>query len=486
MTDTMFPGGVPAVVQSAPSRFDAYDTADLWRKDVDHYVHPFTDFAAWKDEGALVMAESEGAYVYDSDGQRYLDAQGGLWCVNAGYGRAEIADAMAAQARKLAYYSPFTNTTSVPGATLAHKLASLAPGSLNHAFFGLSGSDANDTAVRIIHFYFNRLGQPNKKTIITRVNGYHGSSYLAMSLTGVAYDHIGFDIIGEPLISRVSGPDLYRRPDQMSPEEYTDHLVDEFRAKVDEIGADNVAAFFAEPVMGAGGVLVPPPGYLPAMREACREFGILYVSDEVVTAFGRLGHFFASEDVFGIQPDIINIAKGLTSGYAPLSATLLSDEIYDVISKPRASGAEFAHGYTYSGHPVSCAAALANIEIFEREDVCAHVRTVGPYFEERLRTLSDLPIVGDVRGKCFMMCVENVADKATKEMFPDSVGIGRRISDACDARGLLVRPIGRLNVLSPPLVLTVEQIDWLVETLRAGIEEAMAGLEREGLWSNPG
>ena len=486
MTDTVFGDSVPAVVREAPSRFDAYDTADLWRKDVDHFVHPFTDFESWKDEGALVMAESEGAYVYDSDGRRYLDAQGGLWCVNAGYGRAEIADAMATQARKLAYYSPFTNTTSVPGATLAHKLASLAPGTLNHAFFGLSGSDANDTAVRIIHFYFNRLGQPNKKTIITRVNSYHGSSYLAMSLTGVAYDHIGFDVIGEPLIARVSGPDLYRRPEGMTPEEYTDHLVDEFRAKVEQIGAENVAAFFAEPIMGAGGVLVPPPGYLPRMREACREFGILYVSDEVVTAFGRLGHFFASEDVFGIQPDIISIAKGLTSGYAPLSATLLSDEIYGVISVPQAAGAQFSHGYTYSGHPVSCAAALANIEVLEREDLCAHVRRVGPYFEERLRSLSDLPIVGDIRGKCFMMCVENVADKATKEMFPDSVGIGRRISDACDARGLLVRPIGRLNVLSPPLVLTVEQIDWLVDTLRAGIIEVMAGLEREGLWSNPG
>lgn len=483
MTDTVFGDSVPAVVQSAPSRFDAYDTADLWRKDVDHYIHPFTDFAVWDSEGALVMADSEGAYVYDSDGKRYLDAQGGLWCVNAGYGRAEIADAMAEQARKLAYYSPFTNTTSVPGATLAHKLASLAPGNLNHAFFGLSGSDANDTAVRIIHFYFNRLGQPDKKIIITRVNGYHGSSYLAMSLTGVAYDHIGFDIIGEPLITRVEGPDLYRRSDGITPEEYTDQLVAEFRAKVEALGVENVAAFFAEPIMGAGGVLVPPPGYLPRMREACREFGILYVSDEVVTAFGRLGHFFASDDVFGIQPDIISTAKGLTSGYAPLSATLLSDDIYEVIAVPQAPGAEFAHGYTYSGHPVSCAAALANIEIFEREDLCGHVRTVGPYFEERLRSLSDLPIVGDVRGKCFMMCVENVADTDTKEMFAPEVGIGRRISDACDARGLLVRPIGRFNVLSPPLILTTDQIDWLVDTLRAGIEEVMAGLTHEGLWT---
>ncbi len=417
MTETMFGSDPVAVVQAAPSRFDVYDTATLWRKDLDHYIHPFTDFAHWSDEGALVMAESEGAYVYDSDGRRYLDSQGGLWCVNAGYGRTEIADAMAEQARKLAYNSPFTDTTSAPGATLAHKLASLAPGNLNHVFFGLSGSDANDTAVRIIHFYFNRLGQTQKKIVISRVNAY--------------------------------------------------------------------AAFFAEPIMGAGGVLVPPSGYLPAMREACREYGILYVSDEVVTAFGRLGHFFASKNVFDIQPDVINSAKGLTSGYAPLSATLLSDEIHEVIAVPQAPGAVFSHGYTYSGHPVSCAAALANIDLMEREDICGHVRRVGPYFEERLQTLTDLPIVGDVRGKCFMMCIENVADRDTKEMFPADVEIGRRISKACDARGLLVRPIGHLNVLSPPLILSTDQIDWLVDTLRAGIEEAMSELNREGLWHNP-
>ncbi len=485
MTETMFGSDPVAVVQAAPSRFDAYDTATLWRKDLDHYIHPFTDFAHWSDEGALVMAESEGAYVYDSDGRRYLDSQGGLWCVNAGYGRTEIADAMAEQARKLAYYSPFTDTTSAPGATLAHKLASLAPGNLNHVFFGLSGSDANDTAVRIIHFYFNRLGQPQKKIIISRVNAYHGSSYLAMSLTGVAHDHLGFDVIGEPLISRVSGPDLYRDSGEMTPTEYTDHLVQEFRTKVESLGPQNVAAFFAEPIMGAGGVLVPPSGYLPAMREACREYGILYVSDEVVTAFGRLGHFFASKDVFDIQPDVINSAKGLTSGYAPLSATLLSDEIHEVIAVPQAPGAVFSHGYTYSGHPVSCAAALANIDLMEREDICGHVRRVGPYLEERLQTLADLPIVGDVRGKCFMMCIENVADRDTKEMFPADVEIGRRISKACDARGLLVRPIGHLNVLSPPLILSTDQIDWLVDTLRAGIEEVMSELNREGLWQNP-
>jgi adenosylmethionine-8-amino-7-oxononanoate aminotransferase len=235
--------------------------------------------------------------------------------------------------------------------------------------------------------------------------------------------------------------------------------------------------------MGAGGVLVPPPGYLKGMRDLCTEFQILFVADEVVTAFGRLGHFFASEDVFGIVPDIINSAKGLTSAYAPLSATLISDGIYDVISVPQAEGSVFAHGFTYSGHPVCCAAALANIEIIQREDICGHVRRVGPYFSERLSSLSDLGIVGDVRGSHFMQCVENVADKETKELFDPSVHVGDRVAEACEKRGLIVRPIAHLNVMSPPLVLSVEQIDWMVDVLRDGIIEVQADLVAEGLWT---
>lgn len=431
----------------------------------------------------MVVAESEGAYIFDSDGKRYLDGIGGLWCVNVGYGRAEIGQAMAEQATKMTYYSSFGHHTTVPVAELSAKLASLAPGPLNHVLYGSGGSMANDTTVRLVHFYFNQLGMPDKKMIITRENGYHGSTYLAMSMTGIDYDHIGFDVIGEPLIQRVSGPDLYRRPEGTTPEEYTDLLLAEFRAKVESLGPQNVAAFFAEPIMGAGGVLVPPPGYLKGMRDLCTEFQVLFVADEVVTAFGRLGHFFASEDVFGIVPDIINSAKGLTSAYAPLSATLISDDIYDVISVPQAEGSVFAHGFTYSGHPVCCAAALANIEIIEREDICGHVRRVGPYFSERLASLSDLGIVGDVRGSHFMQCVENVADKETKELFDPSVHVGDRVAGACEKRGLIVRPIAHLNVLSPPLVLTVEQIDWMVDVLRDGIIEVQADLVAEGLWN---
>ena len=390
---------------------------------------------------------------------------------------------MAEQATRMTYYSSFGHHTSIPAAELSAKLASLAPGPLNHVIYGSGGSMANDTTVRVIHFYFNQLSMPNKKIIITRENGYHGSTYLAMSMTGIEYDHIGFDVIGEPLIQRVSGPDLYRRPEGTTPEEYTNLLLDEFRDKIESLGAENVAAFFAEPIMGAGGVLVPPPGYLQGMRDLCTEYRILFVADEVVTAFGRLGHFFASEDVFGIVPDVINSAKGLTSAYAPLSATLISDEIYDVISVPQAEGSVFAHGFTYSGHPVCCAAALKNIEIMEREDLCGHVRRVGPYFSERLATLSDLGIVGDVRGSHFMQCVENVADKETRALFDPSVHVGDRVANACEKRGLIVRPIAHLNVLSPPLVLTTDQIDWMVDVLREGIIEVQADLVAEGIWN---
>ena len=239
-----------------------YDTKDIWQKDKDHHIHPWTDFSTFNEKGSLILAESDGAHVIDSEGNQYLDGIGGLWCVNAGYGRDEIAQAMADQARRMVYYSSFGAHTSVPAAELAHKLAELAPPSLNRVFYGSGGSVANDTAVRMIHFYFNRLGKPTKKKIITRHDGYHGSTYMAMSLTGVPFDHVGFDLVGDDLIHRVSSPNVYRRPDGMTVEEYCDHLVDEFRSKVEELGPDNVAAFFAEPIMGAGGVIVPPDGYL--------------------------------------------------------------------------------------------------------------------------------------------------------------------------------------------------------------------------------
>jgi putrescine aminotransferase len=459
---------------------DQVDPQDIWRKDRDHFLHPWTHFDSFKKDGSLVMARGEGAYVYDLSGKRYLDGIGGLWCVNMGYGREEIIQAMADQARRLVYFSPFVDTTNVPAAELAAKLAELAPGALNHVFFTCGGSTANDTAVRLIQYYQSRRGKQSKRHIIARLGGYHGSTYLTGSISGKPGDrspHLSFIT---DWVHHVSAPNVYRRPKGMSEAAFCDHLVKELEDKILELGADNVACFFAEPVLGAGGVIVPPEGYHRKTLEVCRRHDVIYISDEVVTGFGRLGHMFASKDVFGIEPDILVCAKGLTSGYQPLGACIFSDAIYETISAADPDG-WFTNGYTYSGHPIACAAALANIALMEREDICGHVRKVGPYLEAKLNELRDLPIVGDVRGKHFMMCVENVADPKTGALFPDEIDIGRRISNHCEARGLIVRPIGALNIISPPLTLTKEQVDELTAILRQSIEAAMTDLRREGL-----
>ncbi len=455
---------------------------EVWQKDQDHFFHPFTHFPSFEKEGALVIERGEGAYVSDAQGRRYLDGIGGLWCVNIGHGNAEMAETLAEQSRRLAFFSTFFNTTNPPAAELAAKLGALAPANLNRVFFTTGGSTANDTVVRAIHFYFNRLGMHSKKKLISRKDAYHGSSYLTMALTGRKEDHEGFDLPPD-LIYYVSNPDPYRRTEGSTVGEYCDFLVDELEAKIVELGPENVAAFFAEPILGAGGVLVPPAGYHRRTQEVCRRYGVLYVSDEVVTGFGRLGHMFASEPLFNLEPDVITCAKGLTSGYVPLGAAILSDEIYDGIRKPTSGSDTFNHGFTYSGHALCCAAALKNIEIIERDRICEHVREVGPYFEKRLASLEDLPLVGDVRGSHFMLCVESVADRRTKALLPQEVEIGKRIAAHCEERGAIVRPLGHLNVLSPPLILTRSQIDDLVEILRASIEATADDLVREGLWS---
>ena len=464
------------------TNFNQYDNEDLRQKDRDHNIHPWTDFATFKEEGSEVMAEADGVYVYNAEGERYMDGIGGLWCVNIGYGRDEMAQAIADQVRRIPYYSTFTHLTTPPAAELAAKLAELTPASINHVFYGTGGSMANDTAIRVIHFYFNRLGKPEKKKIISRVDAYHGSTYLAMTLTGVKSNHVGFDL-APGLVHYIPAPHTYRRPDGMSADAFCDEKVADLENKILELGPENVACFIAEPIMGGGGVIVPPPGYHARTKAVCEKYEVLYISDEVVTGFGRLGHFFASEPVFGFTPDIITSAKGLTSGYIPHSATLFSDAIYEVISVPQEEGALFTHGFTYAGHPVSCAAGLKNIEIIEREDLCGHVREVGPYFEARLNELLSLPLVGDVRGKQFMMCVEAVKNKETREVFEADAKIGARITRHCQSRGLLVRPLGHMNVLSPPLTLTRAQIDTLVDTLRESIIATQNDLVRENVWA---
>jgi adenosylmethionine-8-amino-7-oxononanoate aminotransferase len=455
--------------------------SDDWEKDRRHMLHPFQHFASFNEEGSLVMTRGEGCYIYDESGKRYFDAVGGMWCTNIGLGREEMADTIAEQVRKLAYGNPFVDMTNVPAAQLAAKLAELAPGDLNHVAFTNSGSTANDIAYRIIRMYQNARGKPAKRHLLSRTDAYHGGTYLAASLGGKPGDRIGeFDYITD-WIHHLSSPNLYRAPRHVTTEEaFCDYLVDEMEQKILEIGADNIAAFYAEPLLGSGGVIVPPEGYNQRTWELCRKYDILYVADEVVTAFGRLGHWFVSKEKFGIQPDIITCAKGLSSGYLPLGAAIFSDRIYETISAD--DHRYFAAGFTYSAHPVCCAAALKNIEILERENLFDNVNEVGPYFEEQLHTLLDLPIVGDIRGEKFMMCVVNVQDKVTREFFAPEVNIGKRISTHAEDLGLIVRPIVDLNVMSPPLTMSKDDVDFVVGTLRKAIERTMEDLRSEGTW----
>ena len=447
----------------------------IWQQDKDHFLHPWTVFDSFRDEGSLIINKGEGAYVYDVDGKRYLDGVGGLWCTNIGLGREEMATHIGEQVTRLAYSNAFVDMTNPPAAELAAKLAQLAPGNINHVLYTASGSASVDAAYRLIQFYQNCRGKHQKKHIISRDHAYHGSTFIAASICGTHDRPKEFDYVTDTM-HHVSTPNFYRAPEHMDEGQYLTFLLDEFEAKIKEVGPDKVAAFFAEPVLGSGGVVVPPAGYHKGTWELCQRYDILYVSDEVVTAFGRLGHWFCSRDVFDLQPDIIITAKGLTSGYLPLGAALFSDEIYAVISNGE-EGRCFAQGFTYSGHPVCCAAALKNIEIMERENLLQHVRDTSPYFREQLETLYDSPIVGDVRGSHFMMCVENVIDKDSKKPFPEEVNISKRISNACEDLGLLVRPVGNLNILSPPLVLDRGQIDFIVDTLREAQERVAVDLQ---------
>ena len=453
------------------------DPTDRILKQDEHLVHSFSDLHSLSEADArTVISQAEGAYIYNARGDRFIDGMAGLWCVNVGHGRKEIVDAVASQLQTLDYFSTFYNLTHPTAAELAEKIASMTPAGLDYVYFGNSGSVANDTAVRVIHHYFNVLGKPRKKKILSRIGAYHGSTHLAIAMTTPAYRQ-HWDSADE-LVHFLSSPCPYRRPDNMTVAEYGDFLIDEMRRDIEKIGADRIACMIAEPIMGAGGVLVAPEGYHQRALALCHENDILYISDEVVTAFGRLGHMFASESVFNIKPDVICSAKGLSSGYQPISATIFSEEIYSVVA---GKDNRFLHGMTYSGHPACCAAALANIAIMENDGLCQHVQTAGPVFEHAIRDLNDLPIIGDVRGSHFMMGVEFVADKVSKVPFDDDVMVGARVANHAQRRGLMVRSLGSMIVLSPPLILDNTLIGTIADTLRESVEATVQDLQSEGL-----
>lgn len=459
-----------------------YDTQALWQKDREHIIHPWIDLGTARTREPLIVAEAEGVYIYNSDGQRMIDGIGGMWCVQVGYGRREIADAIAEQAMRMAYFSPFGLISTPPSIELGARLAPYTPGDLNHVFFTTGGSTAVDSALRFVQFYFNFIGQPQKKHIITREYAYHGSTYLSASVSGKPGDRGNLDFVTDT-VHHLSSPNPYRRPEGMSEAEFLDLKVAELENKILELGPDKVACFIAEPILASGGVIVPPKGYHRRTLEVCRKYGVLYISDEVVTGFGRLGEIFASEPVFDIVPDIITSAKGLTSGYVPLGAFFVSDRLYDTLTGPDSKGKYFTNGFTYSAHPVACAAALASLDIIEREDLCGHVKRVGPRFQKRFAELADLPVVGDVRGMHLMVCVEYVRDKKTKEPMPAEWDVAQRIIQHTMPRGLLVRPMGHLVVLSPPLTITEAQIDEAAAILREATRAVMDDLVREGLWN---
>ena len=442
-------------------------TDDILTKDA-HLIQSFANLDGLKqDDARTAIVAAKGAFATDSEGNELIDGIGGLWCVNVGHGRQEIIDAVTKQLETLDYYSTFYNFTHPAAAQLSAKLASLAPGNLNRVHFSNSGSVANDSAIRMLHHYNNRLGRPNKKKILSRVGAYHGSTHLAMAMTTPAYSD-GWDTAADGLVHHLRSPYGYREAEGMTDAEFLEVLADDMLGAIKHIGEDNICTFIAEPIMGAGGILVAPDGYHQRMHEITAAHDIKYIADEVVTAFGRLGHMFASQDVFGMEPDIINTAKGLTSGYQPLAATIINDEIYEVISEP---GAMFLHGMTYSGHPAAAAAGLANIEILESEKIPERVQTTGKIFENALRGLIDLDIVGDVRGSHFMMGVEFVRNKATKEGFTPEDNVGMRIAKATQKRGLIARPLGNILILSPTLIMDEPLIMQIEGILRESIAE---------------
>lgn len=464
------------MLEKRDALIDTTEHDSLQTADAKHLLHPWADLSTLGDENALMIQHAKGVHVYDSKGKQYLDAIGGMWCVTLGYGNEELIEAMASQARKMAYYTPFGDVSSAPSAQLAEMLAELTPGDLNRAHFTTCGSTAIDSAVRIAHYYYAAQGRDSKRHVLSRRNAYHGSTYLAASLSGKAADRTLFQYESE-FVHHLSSPQYDPDIAEESAASRLQTLLEEMETEIERLGADNIACFVAEPILASGGVLVPPPGYQAATREICRKHDILYISDEVVTGFGRLGHFFASEAHFDIVPDMIISAKGITSGYQPLGVVMISDRICDAIS----AGAPdekpvFSNGYTYSGHPIVCATAIKNIEIMKRDGICQHVREVGPYFIEQLRTLVDSDIVYTVRGDHLMACVECWTGE---EVGPTAknMALAQRVDQYCEQDGLLVRPYENLCIMSPPLIVERTDIDRIIATLGKALMRAQRDLK---------
>ena len=451
-------------------------TAELQAIDSAHHMHPFTHSNALAAKGPRVITSAKGVWLKDSDGHDIIDGMAGLWCVNIGYGRDELADAAARQMRELPYYNTFFQTTHVPAMMLAKKLAELAPGDLNTVFFASGGSDANDTNLRLARTYWAEKGQPERDVIISRWNAYHGSTVAGASLGGMkGMHHQG--TLPIPGIEFIDQPNWWAEGGDMTPEDFGLERAQQLEAKIKEVGADKVAAFIAEPIQGAGGVIVPPETYWPEIKRICKAYDILLIADEVICGFGRTGNWFGSQTV-GIEPDIMTVAKGLSSGYIPIGASILSDRVADVL---RAT--EINHGYTYSGHPVACAVALENLRILEEEGIIDTVRDVtAPYLRKKWEALADHPLVGEAKIIGMMASIALTPDKASRAAFAAATGtVGFICRDRCFANNIIMRSVGDRMIISPPLTMTCDEIDILIARATKSLDEAYEIVKADGL-----
>jgi len=454
--------------------FAGRSTREWQEADAAHFLHPFTDHQALAAKGVRVITRGEGLYIWDSEGQRIFDAMSGLWCVNVGYGQQALIDAATQQMRTLPFYNTFFQTTTPPATALAERLATLSPPQFRHVFFCGSGSEANDTNIRLARRYWDLLGQPERKVIISRRNAYHGSTLAAASLGGMAGMHAqgGLPIPG---IVHIDQPHYWAHRDGaakgLEREAFGLLAAGWLEEKIREVGPDRVAAFIAEPVQGAGGVIVPPASYWPEIQRICERHGILLISDEVICGFGRTGRWWGCE-TFGTQPDLMTFAKGITSGYVPLGGVMVGERMARVLIE---RGGEFEHGYTYSGHPVACAVALANLDLIEQRGLVQRVREdTGPYLATQLAKLLDHPLVGEVQSCGLMAAIQLVRDSATGASFDPAQAIGMVCRKHCFDNGLVMRAVGDRMIVAPPLIITREQVDEMTDLIVQALDRTHA------------
>ena len=472
---------IAAPLRPSHDKADALDTRALQQLDAAHYLHPFTDHAALRDKGARVIVRGAGVYLWDSEGNKIIDGMSGLWCVNAGYGRTSISQAVYAQMETLPFYNSFFNTTNVPAVKLAALLATLAPPQFQHVFFTSSGSEANDTILRMVRRYWDLMGQPQRQTIISRHNSYHGSTVAGASLGGMAGMHAqgGLPIPG---IVHIGEPNYAAAGHGMSEAEFGLEAAGWLEAKILELGADQVAAFIGEPVQGAGGVIIPPSTYWPEVQRICDKYDILLIADEVICGFGRLGAWFGSE-VMGITPDLIAFAKGVTSGYVPLGGVLVGGRVAHALIE---KGGDFNHGFTYSGHPVACAAALENLRILVDERLVEQVALeTGPHLKAAFAALGSHPLVGRADSCGFVAGLDLVRTKGATihdcERFAPEDGVGMACRGHMFDNGVIMRAVGDRMIVAPPLVMTKAEIDEMAAKIRHCLDLTLEELQGRGL-----